>query len=65
MAGTSNTKAPSVVSALRAIVSAADADAGGDKAYSEIPSDLICDARLALATFDREFNEAGRVRSRP
>lgn len=61
MAGTSNTKAPTVVSALRAIVAAADADAGGDKAYSEIPCDLICDARLALAAFDREFRPASAV----
>lgn len=61
MGTTGSNQRPTVVGALRAIVAAADADAGGDKAYSEIPCDLICDARLALAAFDREFRPASAV----
>lgn len=63
METTGSNQPPSVVSALRAIIAAADQRPGGDTHLQEIPKGVICDARLALAAFDKEFLEtAGRPR---
>lgn len=58
--GTTGNQPPSVVSALRAIVAAADTRPGGDTGLQEIPKDLICDARRALVLFDQEFPNAAK-----